>query len=247
YYYKTPLQYRSRMGIHDDYLVGYNVYGTPMPDNPVQQPYYRGLFQRTINDGELPWGGEPTNNGIYIDGTNTTRYIYDCSMSTLSIVHNYIESGLGNPYNMYRWKAEYLDANAFEARDWNYNPNLLDDEGKISIFEYLKYHLGYQLVLSNLATGNGKLHFMVSNYGFAAPFNMDRLVLQTRYANGSVQHVNLAFTPHALYAFRQLVYSVALDLDGVDHVSVKLCNSRNGDHVRFANNIESTGGFYELL
>ncbi len=247
YYYTTPLQYRSRMGMHDDYLVGYNVYGTPMPDNPVQQPYYRDLFQHTINDGELPWGGEPTNNETYIDGTNTTRYLYDYSLSTLSIVHNYIESGLGHPYNMYRWKTEYLDADAFNDHGWNYNPNFLDDEGKISIFNYLKYHLGYQLVLSNLTTDGNKLHFMISNYGFAAPFNMDSLVVQARYANGTTRHVNLAFTPHALYTFRQAVYSVALDLGNIDHVSVKLYNSRNGDHVRFGNDIESVDGFHELL
>jgi hypothetical protein len=245
YYYQTPEQYRSRVGIHDDFLEGKYNAGTSFPENLLLHPYYRDLYQRTINDGELPWGSCqcPPN----IDGTATTKYIYDYSLSTLSIVHNYIESGLNYTYNMYQWKTEYLDANAFENYGWNYNPNLLNGNGEISIFEYLKYHLGYQLVLSNLTTNHGKLGFMISNYGFVAPFNMDRLVLQVECINGSMQNVSLTYTPHGLYTYHQLVYSVALNFTNVESVGVKLFNSKNSDYVRFGNNIESDDGYYKLV
>ncbi|MFX0103371.1 MAG: DUF4874 domain-containing protein [Candidatus Hodarchaeota archaeon] len=244
YHDQTPEQYKSRMGIHDDFMVGYYDGGnTVMPDIKLDQLIYRDLFQETINDGELPWGSD----GRYIDGMGVTRYAYDYSLSTLSIVHNYIESGLGNPYNMYRWKSEYLDENDFKSNGWNYNPRLLDENGEISIFEYLKYHLGYQLVLSNLETDNDTLGFMISNYGFAAPFNMDTLSLQIGRINGSTEYRNLTYTPHDLYTFHQLVYSVSLDLDTVENASVKLLNSRNNDYVRFGNNIVSSNGYYQLI
>ncbi len=87
---------------------------------------------------------------------------------------------------------------------------------------------------------------MIGNYGFAAPFYMDRLALQVKYINSSTENVNLTYTPHGLYIYHQLVYSVALDFANVESVGVKLFNSKNGDYVRFGNNIESNDGYYRL-
>jgi len=248
YYNQTPVQYRSRVGIHDDFLVGYHdEWSTVMPDDEFKKPYYRDLFQRTINDGEMVWGEYQGRNGAYIDGLIVTHYVYDYSLSTLSIVHNYIESGLAKPYNMYRWKSEYLNARIFGQYGWNYNPHLLNTQGNISIFEYLKYHLGYQLVLSNLTTTNNQVGFMLSNYGMAAPFNMDKLVVQVAYKNGSIENCTPTYTPHGLYAFGQLFYSVAVDSENLNAVRVKLFNSRNNNYVRFGNKIDVSNGFYTIL
>lgn len=248
YYNQTPVQYRSRVGIHDDFLIGYHdEWSTVMPDDEFQKPYYRDLFQRTINDGEMVWGAYQGKYGDYIDGMVVTQYVYDYSLSTLSIVHNYIESGLAAPYNMDRWKSEYLNARIFAQYGWNYNPHLLNAQGNISIFEYLKYHLGYQLVLSNLTTANNQLRFMISNYGMAAPFNMDTLRVQITYKNGTIVNITPTYTPHGLYAFGQLVYSLVIDSANLDTVCVKLYNSRNSDFVRFANNIVSLNGYYRIF
>jgi hypothetical protein len=250
YYYQTPAQYRARVGIHDDYLVGFH-HGpdTVMPADKFKQPHYRDLFQRTINDGELPWGGVAWGeyDGGRIDGRAVTSYCYDYSLSTFSIVHNYIESGIDNPYSMHHWKSEYLDARSLGKYGWNYNPNLLDEAGHISVFEYLKYHLGYHLVLSNLTVSDNHLTFMISNYGFAAPFNMNTLMLRAVQADTSIELMPLTFDPHGLCAYGQLVYSAELDLATVASVEVKLANSRNTDYVRFANSIASVDGFYTLL
>jgi hypothetical protein len=246
YYENTPPQYRSRVGIHDDLLVGnYDPYATVLPEDKFTHPYYRDLFQKTINDGELAWGMWRDRDDD-LDGKSVTQYIYDYSLSTLSIVHNYIEVP-NRTFNMYRWKSENLTAQIFKDRKWNYNPNLLNEKGEISIFEYLKFHLGYQLVLSNLTTDNGKLKFMISNYGFAAPFNMDKLVLQVKNKDTSINYINFTYTPHGLYTFGQLVYSVSLNFENIESVSVKLFNSKNTDYVRFGNNITSNNGYYKIV
>jgi hypothetical protein len=256
YYNQAPMQYRARVGIHDDGMNGfYDQYATVMPNDPFQQAYYINLFQRTINDAELYWGGNGFGgNGYYIDGRADTMYAYNYALTTLSIVHNYIEGAPGGyfsslyPYYAFvRWHSEYLAAADFLQNGWNYNPNLLDATGKISIFDYLQYHLGYQLVLSNLTTSNGRLGFMISNHGFAAPFNMDTLTLHVAYANSTTADMNLTYTPHALPTFGQLVYSISLDIGNIIHASIKLYNSRNSDYVRFGNKIVPMNGFYQFF
>ena len=256
YYNQVPMQYRARVGIHDDGMNGYyDPYATVMPNDPFQQAYYINLFQKTINDAELFWGGNGFGgNGYYIDGQADTMYAYNYALTTLSIVHNYIEGAPGGTFSSYyayyallRWQSEYFTASDFTSNGWNYNPHLLDATGKISIFNYLKYHLGYQLVLSNLTTGNGRLGFMISNYGFAAPFNMDTLTVHVAYANSTTADMNMTYTPHGLPTFGQLVYSISLDMGNVIHASVKLHSSRNSDYVRFGNKIVQMNGFYQLF
>jgi hypothetical protein len=247
YYYNVPGQYRLRAGIHDDYLIGAWHFWNVFPDDPYQRAYYRNLFKGTINDGEAPWGYEFELQGYRLDAKDFIQTCIDYSLSTLSITHNYIEAGIDKTYAMYHWKSEYLNANTFHQNGWVVNPHLLDSSGQISIFDYLKYHLGYQLVLSNLTLQNGQIGFMISNFGFAAPLNMDQLQLKLTYTDNSSEMIDLTFNPHGLNSFAQLVYFADVDLANLAEAHIKLTNSRNGDYIRFGNSIPTVEGFYRLV
>jgi hypothetical protein len=227
FYYEVPGQYRYRAGIHDDYLVGTWHIWNALPNDPYKRAYYREVFKQTINDGELPWGSEVQEKGLLIKGCDFIQSCIDYSFSTLSIVHDYIGSSSDNPYTMYRWKSEYLNAQIFNKNEWNFNPHLLDNSGQISIFEYLKYHLGYQLVLSN--------------------FTMKQLSLLLKYSDNSTKMMNLTFTPHGLNYFGQFLYNIDVDSNNLSEAHLKLTNSRNGDYVRFGNKIPASEGFYRLV
>ena len=62
------------------------------------------------------------------------------------------------------------NVSAFLLHDYLVDVSTSDvTDGKISVFDYLKHHLGYQISVSNYSEQNGKAKFLITNYGFAAP------------------------------------------------------------------------------
>lgn len=128
-------------------------------------PAYPKLLNKSkhaLTDGEMPWGDAG------IEGIDMLGVLKQCAgygLTSLSIEHNYIEDG--NAYYLKQWQSEYITETELKANALPYNPALLTEKG-ISVFDYLKHHLGYQLAVSNLKFSDGKVSLMITNYGMAA-------------------------------------------------------------------------------
>ena len=109
-------------------------------------------------------------------------------------------------------------------------------DGKISAFDYLKYHLGYQLVASNLSIGKGKASFMITNYGFACPYGYDMKV----YVGGKQVNTKESYSWKSLTQFGQCVYS--FDYSGGD-IQVEFVNRRDSlDRIKLFNDAPCESG-----
>lgn len=158
-----------RVSIHDDYLVGReDPWGMIPFDHPDNQALYH-MDQHSICDGEMPWGAESPE----IDPMGLLVQVKNYGLRTLSAKHNYKEEkgGTGKTFYLEQWKNVMLDAMQLEANGLPYCPAALDENGQISVFSYLQYHLGYLLAVTNLTVENGKVSFDLINYGMGAPFD----------------------------------------------------------------------------
>lgn len=226
----VPEEYESRAGLHDDYLIGYSHEWGMMDFSDPNYPLLLNKCKYSLNDGEMPWGDQ-SPEGISLDGILTQVVGY--GLSSLSIEHNYIEDN--NEYLLKQWQRVLLDESYFAEKGFPYNPNLFTD-GKISVFDYLKHHLGYQLAISNLSYKNDKATFLLTNYGFAAPF-------------GYVLNV---------YSEGKKVYSESLDRLNVfsekyvtadcfgDELTLEIVSLRSGERAYLYNDIEKENGLNVL-
>ena len=104
------------------------------------------------------------------------------------------------------------------------------------MYDYLKYHLGYQLVASNLTTGDGKAAFMITNYGFARPYNYEMEI----YVDGRRVEPYTDYNWLDLTQFGQQIYE--FDYDGGE-IAVRFVNARDDeDEIRLYNDVPFTDG-----
>lgn len=223
---KVPDEIEYRFGLHDDFLVGYDHKWGMMSWTSPDYPKLLNKCKYTLTDGELPWGKE-----FGIDEIDMLGFVNQCvgyGFTTLSIEHNYKEDG--NAYFLTKCKSEYLTEEYLIQNKLPYNPNLLTD-GKISIFDYLKYHLGYQLVASNLKFEQNKASFMLTNFGFACPYGYELQV----FANGKKVSLDKDFDYLDLKQFGQQIYS--FDYSG-GNIEIMLVNSRDdSDTIQLFNDV----------
>lgn len=92
-------------------------------------------------------------------------------------------------------------------------------DGKISVFDYLKHHLGYQISVSNYSEQNGKAKFLITNYGFAAPHGYALNV----YVNGEKVY-SAALDDLNIFSERYVEYT----FDGGE-TEVEIINLRSGE------------------
>lgn len=243
----------DKVGIHDDYIVGdmYHVWSF-IPKK------YSAKFNKavehaklTVNDGEMPWGRETveTDNGTVtlnaLDGKAVLEQLAAYSITSFSLEHNYCEDG--NRNSIERWKDEYLGLDELNQLGITVNPQLFmdsnDNDIKLSVYDILRYHLGYQLVLSNYAEKDGEITFSVTNYGFAAPLNFNYFALVCRNSNGESVEVEIAdYDKTELQSGKSAVYSVALP-ENCEAVGVMLDTYKDRNVcVRFANDTEYKDG-----
>lgn len=226
---KVPDEYESRYGIHDDFLVGYDHEWGMMSWQDEDYPKLLNKSKYTVTDGEMPWGRANTP----IDSVGLVKQCAGYGLTSLSIEHNYKEEG--KEYCLQKWKSEYLTKEQLEENALPYNPNTLQD-GKISIYDYLKYHLGYQLAASNLKIENGKASFMMTNFGFACPYNYQMNI----YVDGKLVTPEEGYSYLDLIQFGQKVYT--FDYTG-GKIEVEFVNARDGgDKIKFANAIPYENG-----
>ena len=223
-----PKEIEGRFGVHEDYVVGYN---DPWVAISTEDKYYQAVINKckyAVTDGEMPWG----RANVPINTIGSIRTCVDFAMTSFSLAHNYIEEG---EYALKRWKSEYLTEDMLKDNAFPYNPALLKD-GKISAYDYLKYHLGYQLVASNLKIEDGKLSFMVTNFGFAAPYGYEMHI----YVGGKRVTLNEEYSYTDLLQFSQKVYSVPYQ---GGEVAIEFVNTRDEkDTIRLFNDVPFIDG-----
>jgi hypothetical protein len=189
----------GRVGMHDDYIVGdinhkWAYLGVDAKASDFE------LFRNTINDSEMPWGvalmnddpnGEPLSN---LPGFDIIKQLSIYYMTSFSLTHNYKEVE-GESFSMEKWKSEYVTKQMLSDAGVIFNPNLFrtqsGEEAKMSVYDFLRSHLGYQLVLSNISITEHKLTFAITNYGMAAPLNFNALTLVTE-KDGARQEIRFS-------------------------------------------------------
>lgn len=226
---QVPDELEYRFSVHDDFLVGYDHEWGMMDWQDEQYTLLLNKCKHTVTDGELPWG----RAGTEIDILGLVKQCVGYGLTTLSIEHNYNEDE-GKKYVLEQAKEVFLDEEYLKQNGLPFNPNLLED-GKISVFDYLKYHLGYQLVASDLTFKDGKAGFMLTNFGFASPYYCDMKV----YADGKEVALDEQFDAEQLMQFGQKTYS--FDYKG-GKIEIEIYNVRDGRSVRLFNDVPFADG-----
>lgn len=225
---EVPTELEHRFSLHEDYVIGYN---DPWVAIFTDSQYYGKVINKCkygVTDGEMPWG----RADVAIDMLGCIRTCVDFGFTTFSLAHNYTEEG---EYHLKQWQNEYITADILKSNKFPYNPALLTD-GKISVFDYLKYHLGYQLVASNLEFGESTASFMITNFGFACPYGYEMHI----YVDGKEVASDNAYSYINLTQFSQQIYTIPYS--GGD-ISISFVNSRdNSDAIRLFNKVEYTDG-----
>lgn len=224
-------EYQNRIGYHDDFLVGkphiWNCAGGNNDSKEYKQ--FASANKYTLNDGEMPWAGATDEPDEYIDGKEFVKQLYEHHLTTLSIEHNYKEfiKEHNQPeeyYNIMRWKSETLTLDDVKNMGAPYYEEYFTDaDGKPmthSIFDYIQDFLGYHLVLSDLEEVSGKqskINFMITNYGFGAPLNINsaELVVTDKNGNEKIYPIK-GFDPTKLTTYSQQTLTAEIDgpLDG---------------------------------
>ena len=112
-----------------------------------------------------------------------------------------------------------------------YLESMLVDK-KISVYNYLQYHLGYNLGVSNLILYPSKTSFMINNFGMAAPCEYQLQII----ADGKEIEVETKL----LTAFGQQVVTIP---QKVNEIKIKYTHKRSGATIRFANDLPYENGY----
>lgn len=241
-YSKVPLKYRDIVGMHDDYVIDNP--DDPWAFLPASDWRYKSTmrkFSKTINDGEMPWGdaklGDQDDGASLnsMDGKVILQRIAQNSMTSFSLEHNYREKENAQ-FSMYKWRDQYMTWEECDALGIPANKKLFDvNGGKLSIYEILRQHLGYQLALSNYVRNSDVLEFRVTNYGFAAPLKATYFALVTVENGQYTEHPIEAYDPLQLVSGNSVRYRIRVPSDA-EVVGVKLALSASSElTVRFAN------------
>lgn len=248
-YKKVPLKYRNMVGLHDDYVI----------DDPYDKWAFHSKkyinyksvmkkFSKTVNDGEMPWGtatlGDQADGAALnaMDGKKIMQRMADHTFTSFSLEHNYREKD-GESFSMAKWKNQYLTYDETIALGISANPHLFKLlGGKMSIYDIIKYHLGYQLALSNVKVEGDVMKFTISNYGWAAPLKMGYLALVVDENGVNKEYQITAYEKEKLQAGTTIEYSVRIP-QGAKCVGVRLAVSKDSNFaVRFANGTSFANG-----
>jgi len=203
-------QHRHRIGIHDDYMIGeqHGRWNFFLGKNSPAEHRAAAGFCRTLNDGEMPWGhatyyDEPDGRALdAMEAMPILQQLKQYGLSSLSLEHNYRETS-ERVFSMQRWREEYITQAQLNEAKLPYHPSLLDADGRITVFHYIQYHLGYLLSVTACEYDESQLSITLANNGFAAPLNFNALSIEIsgeeydiesydKYALGSMQKVTYA-------------------------------------------------------
>lgn len=226
---QTPEKYRDRISIHDDFLIGKEHPWGMLPfSHPDNQALYT-MAQHRLTDGEMPWGKDKTVAVI-----DPILFIKQCSnygLRTLSIEHNYKENG--NVHHLQAWKNVFVTKSQLEENNLPYFPALLE-ENQISVFDYLKCHLGYLLAITNLQKENNIIKFDMFNFGMGVPIDFQLKII----ADG--KRIEIAFDPQTLCQFSSQNFEIPCEKE----LKIKLVHIRdNSLSIKLANKLDYVDGY----
>lgn len=251
---KSPTEYKEKVGIHDDYIIGDMNHQWSFIPQSEKEKFNRTVEHAkfTVNDGEMPWGRATLDDKAgamslgSLDGKKILKQLSAFSLTSLSLEHNYIEDG--NQYSLSKWKNEYLDYGEVSSLEIHVNPNLFknskNEDVKMSVYDIIRYHLGYHLVLSDCEYQNGTLSFTVTNYGFAAPLNFNYFAVAVKNVNnGEIFEKTIEdYDKHKLLSGESVRFTVTLTQDVIP-IGVKMDTFKNGGiNPRFANSTQFLNG-----
>ena len=109
----------------------------------------------------------------------------------------------------------------------------------MSVYDVIRYHLGYLLVLSSVNIQGSALALSVINYGFAPPLNLHYLAAVCCDGEGQTQVPFADYDPKTLLPGKTCTFHAQLP-PGAALAGVRLADSAGGNIcARFAN----AGGF----
>lgn len=213
---------KSKTGIHDDYIIGDMNHKWSFIPRSKKENFSETVEHAkfTVNDGEMPWGratlddkqgAMPLNS---LDGKSVLKQLNAFSLTSFSLEHNYREEN-GKLYSMAKWKNEYLSYGEAVSLGITVNPNLFKNSKKedtnLSIYDIIRYHLGYQLALTDYELKDGNLKFSIKNYGFAAPLNFNYLAVVCKDKNGVLSDFEVKnYDKKQLLSGKSVTYNVTL-------------------------------------
>lgn len=249
---------RKWIGYADMYLVGEdhywnsgNIDGTPQYAQETKEAPY------ILTDGEMPWGAD-TSVVSYVDPFFMAMRLQKHNFTSLSVYHNYRESGPFIEYSMAKWKKEILNANAISTYKLRVSPDYLKDEnGKTierSMFAYIRDHLGYVVSASNakvkLNGNNVNVSVGLNNIGFAAPLAMKKIELVVFNENKQVLATSEMCSMVDLQPYKNLSIVKDLNVSGSVlkpgfGVGIRFVNSQ-GTSAKLSNDAEYVNGINVL-
>ena len=249
---------RSRVSYHDDYLVGVDhAWSTANPSNASE---YQMMLTESANmlvDGEMPWGSDKYFNNGVIDGLQMAQHLLRFHFSTMSVVHNYKEGSMYANYNMAQWKSIQVDEAYLKSNGLRYSPAWLKDANgsntSRSLFAYIRDYLGYYIAASNVtANVSGKsvqVGVHLQNYGFSAPYGMQKIELVLTDANNTVIASQTACSLKDLQPDQDVNVSKTLTAPEVYagyKVGIRFVNAA-GTPAKLANDMEYINGINTLV
>lgn len=222
---RAPQSVQNRLGLHDDYVIDRDDNAWAYLD-PTDPAFARVLEQAryTINDAEMPWGRAryfdrpDTPLTDRMDGKRILRWMCDYSLTSFSLAHNYREMP-DHPASMVHWQFQYLDAaQAAECGIVPCDALVQAFGGKMSIYDWMRYHLGYLLRIEDVQVAGDVCHITIANYGMAAPWAYRNLQLVC--ADGSTVESKEAFCAKELTSGQRVTYS--FPLQGQTPVGIRL-------------------------
>lgn len=247
-------EFEDKTGIHDDYIIGnMNHKWSFIPQSQNEDFEYTVEHAKfTVNDGEMPWGRATLDDkqGAMpldaLDGKEVLKQLSTFSLTSFSLEHNYREDD-GKLYSMAKWKNEYLSCDEANSLGITVNPNLFKNskkkDTKLSIYDIIRYYLGYQLALTDYEFENGNLKFAIKNYGFSAPLNFNYLAVAFNDENGILSEIEVGnYDKRQLLSGESITYSLTVPKD-LEPVGVKMDTQKGaGVNPRFANSTDFSDG-----
>ncbi len=249
---------QERLTFHDDNLGGISDDVVKGMDLHVYSPEMQQIFyitQRSISDGETLYGYDTQYHDAWgkIDVEGFVRELAMYGFATISLAHHYKELTLLDPdgdgplspidntsENVMNMATEYILTEEFlKENSMPYNPAMLTN-GEITAFNWIYYHLGYQLGLSNYEKEGNTVSFVLNNFGIGGAIN--QVIKITDNGNvlfeGNLEDLNM-------YQFGS--YKFTFDNITSSELNIEIYNTVSNDRIRLANDIPYTNGVHTLI
>lgn len=251
---KVTIEYSTVVGIHDDYITGNTAHKWAFVKSTSKKRYAQvtNHARFTVNDGEMPWGRAYINDRKSLghcdnfNGIEVLKQLKAYSLTTFSLEHNYREDD-GKTYSMQKWKDVMMSYSECVEQGLTVNPELFKDKNgesiKRSVFDIIRYHLGYQIAVKDLFITESEFFFGLINYGFAPPLTFNYFAAVFEEKDGSIKEIPFDnYNKNALLSGKTISYRATVPF-GCKPLGLKMETEKGSSiYARFANDVEFRNG-----